>query len=396
MKKVIAILIALLVIACAFAVAEEAACDHNFTVRTKSAATCTKAEITEEYCTKCGHVNATFETAPANGHNFTIKTKAATCTEPEISTEYCTVCGFENGSFETGAANGHNFRIKDVAATCTTPKYAEEYCTVCGYVNERFEEGSALGHNKDALVAGYPATCTEKGLTDGYNCSRCGEVQVAQTEIPALGHDHEKDYVVKPTTNRRGYTVYTCIRCDHSYRDNYTAKLVAEAVVVDAPAYPYGSIVTDLDDNAKPYTAEVDKEAKHVCIIATAENGAYPLRELHLSLGLIAELKEDGIEEICFTVGEAEIVVPFSAFETEMMETVKADFPATLTGYIVTLDPTAVTAEGVEGCLVRIDMTSDTEEADGIEMGITGVMTNVNLFLNDVMLVVDDSKVYTA
>lgn len=396
MKKVIAILIALLVIACAFAVAEEAACDHNFTVKTESAATCTKPATSVEYCTKCGYVNATFESAPAKGHNFTVKTKPATCTEPEISTEYCTVCGIENGSFETGAANGHNFTIKYEDATCTKPKYIVEYCSVCGTVNDRIEDGAALGHNKDTLVSGYPATCTENGLTDGYNCSRCGEVQVAQTEIPALGHDHEKDYVVKPTTNRRGYTVYTCIRCDHSYRDNYTAKLVAEAVVVDAPAYPYGSIVTDLDDNAKPYTAEVDKEAKHVCIIATAENGAYPLRELHLSLGLIAELKEDGIEEICFTVGEAEIVVPFSAFETEMMETVKADFPATLTGYIVTLDPTAVTAEGVEGCLVRIDMTSDTEEADGIEMGITGVMTNVNLFLNDVMLVVDDSKVYTA
>ena len=29
-----------------------------------------------------------------------------------------------------------------------------------------------------------PATCTEKGLSEGKHCSKCGEVLLAQTEVP--------------------------------------------------------------------------------------------------------------------------------------------------------------------------------------------------------------------
>lgn len=32
-------------------------------------------------------------------------------------------------------------------------------------------------------------TCTEKGLTEGKHCSKCGKILKAQTEIDALGHD---------------------------------------------------------------------------------------------------------------------------------------------------------------------------------------------------------------
>ena len=37
------------------------------------------------------------------------------------------------------------------------------------------------------------ATCTEKGLTEGKHCSKCGEVLLAQTEVPALGHTYLDD-----------------------------------------------------------------------------------------------------------------------------------------------------------------------------------------------------------
>ncbi len=43
----------------------------------------------------------------------------------------------------------------------------------------------AKGHIEE-VIPGYPATLTEPGLTDGMKCSVCGEILVAQEEIPAL------------------------------------------------------------------------------------------------------------------------------------------------------------------------------------------------------------------
>ena len=61
-------------------------------------------------------------------------------------------------------------------ATCTSPKT----CSVC-----KATEGEALGHTEE-ILAGKDATCTEAGLTDGKKCATCGEILVAQEEIPAL------------------------------------------------------------------------------------------------------------------------------------------------------------------------------------------------------------------
>ena len=45
------------------------------------------------------------------------------------------------------------------------------------------------GH-RYTISYGYPAGCTYSGLTDGEYCCACGQVRVAQQEIPALGHDY--------------------------------------------------------------------------------------------------------------------------------------------------------------------------------------------------------------
>ncbi len=53
------------------------------------------------------------------------------------------------------------------------------------------------GHTHDeTILEAIPATCTESGWTEGKYCSGCGEVFVAQEEIPALGHSKiDGDYV---------------------------------------------------------------------------------------------------------------------------------------------------------------------------------------------------------
>ena len=43
----------------------------------------------------------------------------------------------------------------------------------------------------EVIDAAVEPTCTETGLTGGKHCSECGEILIAQEEIPALGHSYE-------------------------------------------------------------------------------------------------------------------------------------------------------------------------------------------------------------
>ena len=56
-------------------------------------------------------------------------------------------------------------------------------------------------------------TCTEKGLTEGKHCSKCGKILTAQTEIDALGHDLETHDGQEATCTEKGWKAYvTCKR----------------------------------------------------------------------------------------------------------------------------------------------------------------------------------------
>ena len=58
----------------------------------------------------------------------------------------------------------------------------------------------------EKTLTGNAATCTENGLTEGKQCTVCGEVTVAQTEIPATGHNYVIDKAVAPTCQTTGLT----------------------------------------------------------------------------------------------------------------------------------------------------------------------------------------------
>ena len=101
------------------------------------------------------------------------------------------------------------------------------------------------------------ATCTEMGLTEGAHCSKCGEVLLAQTEVPALGHtaaDAVKENEIEPTCTTAGSydSVVYCSVCD--------AELSRETKSVDALDH---NIV---NHNAQaPTCTEVGWEAYETC-----------------------------------------------------------------------------------------------------------------------------------
>ena len=86
-----------------------------------------------------------------------------------------------------------------VAPTCTETGLTEGYrCSVCNKIMVAQEELPALGHNM-VDVEGKAPTCTEEGLSESSKCSRCDEV-IAPEVIPALGHDWKAADCTTPKT----------------------------------------------------------------------------------------------------------------------------------------------------------------------------------------------------
>ncbi len=114
-------------------------------------------------------------------------------------------------------AQAHEYvRSESLAPTCINEGKAMYSCT-CGSSYE--ETLPATGHSPET-ISGKPATCIASGISDGQKCSVCGEITVAQTNIPRLGHEY------KYSDNGNGTHSGECIRCDktlaaevHGYED---------------------------------------------------------------------------------------------------------------------------------------------------------------------------------
>ena len=132
--------------------------------------------------------------------------------------------------------NGQSDIVWDI--TKAIPTITKDGFHIAGYfldaqltINTTLESLKATGITKnidvyvkweehvEATDATVEPTCTEKGLTEGKHCSKCGKILKAQTEIDALGHDLETHNGQEATCTEKGWKAYvTCKRegCDHT------------------------------------------------------------------------------------------------------------------------------------------------------------------------------------
>ena len=194
---------------------------HNLVHHDAKTPTCTEIGWDEyDTCSRCDYT--TKVEIPALKHNLVHHdAKAPTCTEigwEEYDT--CSRCDYTT-KVELPALR-HNLVHHDAKApTCTEIGWDEyDTCSRCDYTTK--VELPALKHNLVHHDAKAP-TCTEIGWEEYDTCSRCD--YTTKVEIPALEHDYTEK-VVKPTCEKVGYTLHTCKKCQDSYKDQQTKKLL--------------------------------------------------------------------------------------------------------------------------------------------------------------------------
>ena len=195
----------------------------------KSAATCVAPAVYYTNCDYCYHKGTDTYVDPNNGpdpNNHDLvhhDAKAPTCTE--IGWDEYDACQREGCTYTTKVeipALKHKLVHHDAKApTCTEIGWDEyDTCSRCDYTTK--VEIPALKHDLVHHDAKAP-TCTEIGWDEYDTCSRCD--YTTKVEIPALEHDYTEK-VVKPTCEKVGYTLHTCKKCQDSYKDQQTKKLL--------------------------------------------------------------------------------------------------------------------------------------------------------------------------
>lgn len=104
----------------------------------------------------------------------------------------------------------HDYSSEVTPRTCTKKGYTTHSCSKCGryYISDI----EPADHNY-VTDEGYPATCTQDGLTDGLHCSLCNTVFTPQTVIEAKGHQTVFEETVPATYTNPGVLSEKCTVC---------------------------------------------------------------------------------------------------------------------------------------------------------------------------------------
>ncbi|MDO4379569.1 MAG: hypothetical protein Q4D20_01725 [Clostridia bacterium] len=241
------------------------------------AATCGKEGSYDSvvYCSVCGKElsRETVTVAKTEDHTPSEAVKenevAATCKAEGSydSVVYCSVCGKELSRETVTVAKTEDHtpseavKENEVAATCKAEGSYDSvvYCSVCGKeLSRETVKTEKLAHTEEIIPA-VDATCTTTGLTEGKKCSVCGEILVAQKEVPMTGHTE---------ATREENRVEASCGADGSY-DLVTYCTVCETVLKTEketiPATGEHNYVTEVEGSRIPATCVAEGKVTMQC-----------------------------------------------------------------------------------------------------------------------------------
>ena len=199
--------------------------NHDLVHHEAQAPTCTEIGWDAyDTCSRCDYSTYVELAIDPDNHDLVHhEAKAPTCTEIGWNAyDTCKRCNYSTYVELAIDPDNHDLVHHEAKApTCTEIGWdAYDTCSRCDYTTK--VELPALKHNLVHHDAKTP-TCTEIGWEEYDTCSRCD--YTTKVEIPALEHDYTEK-VVKPTCEKVGYTLHTCKKCQDSYKDQQTKKLL--------------------------------------------------------------------------------------------------------------------------------------------------------------------------
>ena len=188
-------------------------------------------------CTGCGRSDPN---ADVHKHQYTPTITAPTCINEGYTTYTCN-CGdsyiddklpkadhdYKNGectgcgsSDPNAGAHKHQYTPTITVPTCINEGYTTYTCN-CGdsYIADKLPKADHTITIDDSLSV----TCETDGLTEGTHCSVCKTVIIAQTSIPALGHNY-----VESTCTRCGAVENTKEELEYALSNDGTYYIVTE------------------------------------------------------------------------------------------------------------------------------------------------------------------------